>query len=219
MLQQVFKKVLKKIRLALVLLSLVMLSGYLFAEQSVSAAEKLQGYLQQMQTLEGSFQQLTLDARGQRLQEAEGTMLLAKPGRFYWSTDLPYPQVLVSNGKTLWVFDPDLEQVTIQTLDERSTQSPAIILSGEASDLTKHFSINATETGKRVVFDLIPLQQDSLFEELSLDFVEGRISALQLTDSLGQKTRVDLTITQFNQPLDNQIFEFEVPENVDVIQE
>lgn len=219
MLQQVFKKVLKKIRLALVLLSLVMLSGYLFAEQSVSAAEKLQGYLQQMQTLEGSFQQLTLDARGQRLQEAEGTMLLAKPGRFYWSTDLPYPQVLVSNGKTLWVFDPDLEQVTIQTLDERSTQSPAIILSGEASDLTKHFSINATETGKRVVFDLIPLQQDSLFEELSLDFVEGRISALQLTDSLGQKTRVDLTITQFNQPLDNQIFEFEVPPHVDVIQE
>ncbi|HKM15421.1 MAG TPA: outer membrane lipoprotein chaperone LolA [Marinospirillum sp.] len=212
------QKMFKKISLALMLLLLMMLSGHLFAEKS-DAAEKLQGYLQAMQTLEGHFKQLTIDARGQRLQEAQGSMRLAKPGRFYWSTEQPFPQVLVSNGTTLWVYDPDLEQVTIQTLDERSTQSPAIILSGEASDLTKHFSINATETGKRVVFDLIPLQQDSLFEELSLDFVEGRISALQLTDSLGQKTRVDLTITQFNQPLDNQIFEFEVPPHVDVIQE
>lgn len=203
----------KKISLLLVLL---MFTTSALAD---SAAEKLQGYLKQMQTLEGSFQQLTLDARGNRMQEAEGSVQLAKPGRFYWSTEQPFPQVLVSNGTTLWVYDPDLEQVTIQTLDERSTQSPAIILSGEASDLTKHFSINATETGKRVVFDLIPLQQDSLFEELSLDFVEGRISALQLTDSLGQKTRVDLTITQFNQPLDNQVFEFEVPPHVDVIQE
>ena len=203
----------KKISLLLVLL---MFTTSALAD---SAAEKLQGYLKQMQTLEGSFQQLTLDARGNRMQEAEGSVQLAKPGRFYWSTEQPFPQVLVSNGTTLWVYDPDLEQVTIQTLDERSTQSPAIILSGEASDLTKHFSINATETGKRVVFDLIPLQQDSLFEELSLDFVEGRISALQLTDSLGQKTRVDLIITQFNQPLDKQLFEFEVPPHVDVIQE
>ncbi|WP_051168316.1 outer membrane lipoprotein chaperone LolA [Marinospirillum minutulum] len=203
----------KKISLLLVLL---MLTTSALAN---SAAKKLQGYLKQMQTLEGSFQQLTLDARGNRMQEAQGSVQLAKPGRFYWSTEQPFPQILISNGITLWVYDPDLEQVTIQTLDKRATLSPAIILAGEATDLTKHFSISATETGKRVVFDLIPLQQDSLFEELSLDFVEGRINALQLTDSLGQKTRVDLTITQFNQPLDNQIFEFEVPPHVDVIQE
>lgn len=203
----------KKVSLVLMLLTF---TGTALAE---TAAEKLQGYLKQMQTLEGSFQQLTLDARGERMQEAEGTMLLAKPGRFYWSTEQPFPQVLISNGITLWVYDPDLEQVTIQTLDKRATQSPAIILSGEATDLTEYFSISATETGKRVAFDLIPLEQDSLFEELSLNFVEGRISSLQLKDSLGQKTRVDLTITQFNQPIDSQLFEFEVPDKVDVIQE
>ena len=204
---------LKKISLLLLLLTL---NGFAVAED---AAEKLQSYLKQMQTLEGNFQQLTLDARGERMQEAEGTMLLPKPGRFYWSTDLPYPQVLVSNGKTLWVFDPDLEQVTIQTLDERATQSPAVILTGDATDLSKHFTINFTASANRVVFNLTPIETDSLFEELSLYFVDERISALQLKDSLGQKTRVDLTITQFNQPIDNQLFEFEVPANVDVIQE
>lgn len=208
----------KKISLALALLALMTLSGHLFAEKS-DAAEKLQGYLQAMQTLEGHFKQLTIDARGQRLQEAQGSMRLAKPGRFYWRTELPYPQVLVSNGTKLWVYDPDLEQVTIQTLDERAAKSPAIILAGKASDLTKYFNISVSAEGKQVIFNLVPIEQDSLFEALSLHFMEGRISALQLEDSLGQKTRVDLTITQFNQPLDNQIFEFEVPENVDVIQE
>lgn len=203
----------KKAGLVLVLLTF---TSFALAE---TAAKKLQGYLKQMQTLEGSFEQLTIDGRGQRMQEAQGTMLLAKPGRFYWSTEQPYPQILVSNGKTLWVYDPDLEQVTIQPIDERAAKSPAIILAGETSDLTKNFTISYTGSGDNLVFDLIPLSQDSLFEELSLEFTQGRISSLQLKDSLGQKTRVDLTITQFNQPLDNQLFEFEVPANVDVIQE
>ncbi|GLR63115.1 outer membrane lipoprotein chaperone LolA [Marinospirillum insulare] len=207
------KSMLKKISLMLVLLAFTSLA---LAE---SAAEKLQGYLKQMQTLEGSFEQLTVDGRGQRMQEAQGTLLLAKPGRFYWSTEQPFPQVLISNGATLWVYDPDLEQVTIQTLDKQATQSPAIILAGEAKDLTQHFAIDFSVTGKRVVFNLIPLEADSLFEELSLHFVDERINALQLKDSLGQKTRVDLSISKFNQPIDKQLFEFEVPANVDVIQE
>ncbi|NLW04877.1 MAG: outer membrane lipoprotein chaperone LolA [Pseudomonadaceae bacterium] len=209
----------KKISFSLFLaLGLIVLSSGLSAATD-NPAKKLQGYLQQMQTLEGSFQQLTLDARGQRMQEAQGSMLLAKPGRFYWATEQPYPQILVSNGEKLWVYDPDLEQVTIRNLDERTTQSPAIILAGDASDLSKHFTISWVAKGDGVIFDLIPLQQDSLFEELSLHFVAGRISALQLKDSLGQKTRVDLSISKFNQPIDNQVFEFEVPANVDVIQE
>lgn len=206
-------------RISLLLLTLA-LTSLAFAENTAeTAAEELQGYLKQMQTLEGRFQQLTLDARGQRMQEAQGSLQLAKPGRFNWVTEQPYPQVLMSNGTTLWVYDPDLEQVTIQTLDKRSTQSPAIILAGEAKDLTQHFTITSTHSASQVVFNLVPLQEDSLFEALSLHFTDSRISALQLTDSLGQKTRVDLTITQFNQPLDKQHFEFTVPAHVDVIQE
>jgi len=202
----------KKTSLALILL---IVTGTVLAQ---SAAEKLQGYLQQMQTLEGNFQQLTLDARGERLQETQGSVQLAKPGRFYWSTEQPFPQMLISNGATLWVYDPDLEQVTIQTLDEQATQSPAIVLAGEAEDLSRYFAIDSFVAGESVVFNLVPLQEDSLFEELSLYFINERISALQLRDSLGQKTRVDLTITRFNQPLDNKLFEFEVPPGVDVIQ-
>lgn len=211
-----FKKISQ--RLFLILL-LMLLNSSLYAATADNAAKKLQGYLQKMQTLEGSFQQLTLDARGQRVQEAQGSMLLAKPGRFHWRTEQPYPQVLVSNGTRLWVYDPDLEQVTIRNLDARVTQSPALILSGEAADLSENFKISQVTQGERVVFDLVPIKEDSLFEVLSLHFIAGRINALQLEDSLGQKTRVDLTITQFNQPIDNQVFEFEVPANVDVIQE
>lgn len=197
----------------------LLLSGLAFSLQAADDVAKLQAYLQQLQSLEGSFEQLTLDARGQRLQEARGSMSLQKPGRFYWHTEKPYPQLLVSNGVTLWVYDPDLEQVTIQKLDQRMTNTPALILSGDAKDLTSHFDIQYVSHGKEEEFRMLPLGSDSLFEVLRLFFVDGRISALQLEDSLGQQTRVELTISAYNQPLDQKQFEFEPPTGVDVIQE
>ena len=201
------------------LFNALLLSGLAFSLQAAEDVAKLQAYLQQLQSLEGSFEQLTLDARGQRLQEARGTMSLQKPGRFYWHTEMPYPQLLVSNGETLWVYDPDLEQVTIQKMDQRMTNTPALILSGDARDLTSHFDIQHVSHGKEEEFRMLPLGSDSLFEVLRLYFVDGQISALQLEDSLGQQTRVELTIRTYNQPLDQKQFEFEPPSGVDVIQE
>jgi outer membrane lipoprotein carrier protein len=201
------------------LFNALLLSGLAFGLQAAEDVAKLQAYLQQLQSLEGSFEQLTLDARGQRLQEARGTMSLQKPGRFYWHTEMPYPQLLVSNGETLWVYDPDLEQVTIQKMDQRMANTPALILSGDAKDLTSHFDIQYVSHGKEEEFRMTPLGSDSLFEVLRLYFVDGQISALQLEDSLGQQTRVDLLINAYNQPLDQKQFEFEPPTGVDVIQE
>lgn len=202
------------------LLCALLLSGLAFVLQAADDdVAKLQAYLQQLQSLEGRFEQLTLDARGQRLQEAQGVMSLQKPGRFYWQTEQPFPQLLVSNGETLWVYDPDLEQVTIQKLDQRMAHTPALILSGEARDLARHFKISLRVNDREEAFLLRPVGHDSLFEVLRLYFVDGQIKALQLEDSLGQQTRVDLMISAYNQPLDQKRFEFEPPAGVDVIQE
>ncbi|SFX04097.1 outer membrane lipoprotein chaperone LolA [Marinospirillum alkaliphilum] len=200
----------------------LMISGLLLLAlplQADPAVKRLHDLLQQMQSLEGRFEQLTQDARGQRLQESSGVMRLQKPGRFFWETERPYPQVLVSDGSTLWVYDPDLEQVTVQALDQRVASTPALILSGESTDLTEHFRINQTRSGTDEEFRLVPRGADSLFEVLRLYFVDGRIRALQLEDSLGQSTRVELYIEQYNQPMAAHHFTFEIPAGVDVIQE
>ena len=184
-----------------------------------AAQRKLTTYLAELNSLEAGFEQQLQNSRGQRLQASEGEMRLLNPGRFYWETHQPFPEVLVSDGETLWLYDPDLEQVTVQALDQRLAATPALILSGDASDLTEHFSVSLQQVGHLDIFTLRPKAQDSLFEAMSLHFSEGQLQSLRLEDSLGQQTRVDLINPRFNQPLDIQAFEFVIPEGVDVIRE
>lgn len=190
-----------------------------FAVSATTPEAKLQGYLSELQSLEAGFEQKLLDARGQRLQQTEGEMRLLKPGRFHWETRNPFPEVLISDGKTLWLYDPDLEQVTIQPLDQRMASTPALILSGEATDLAEDFQVSHQQGADEEIFTLVPLAGDSLFEELQLYFQQGQITALRLEDSLGQQTRVDLVNPHYNQPLDPAGFEFVIPAGIDVIQE
>lgn len=198
-------------------LVLVFLAPALSAAQ---AEKQLQEYLAAIQSLEAGFEQQLVDARGQRLQKTEGDMRLLKPGRFYWETQSPFPEVLVSDGETLWLYDPDLEQVTIQKLDQRMAHTPALILSGETATLSYDFDISLQQkSDDEAVFTLKPLAGDSLFEQMTLYFKQGQLAWLELEDSLGQQTRVELINPRYNQPLDPAGFDFVIPENVDVIQE
>src|SRR5262245_30958888 len=96
-----------------------------------AATQRLSELLSKAQTMTARFSQLTLDGSGTRLQETSGQLSLKRPGLFRWHTDAPQEQLLISNGEKVWLFDPDLEQVTIQKLDQRLTQTPALLLSGD----------------------------------------------------------------------------------------
>lgn len=227
MLLQPLRNLIAKLGLHLILISSLILvslsySNQVQAQTQIPATTQLQQLLQQLQSLEGHFEQLTIDARGQRLHESQGQMRLAKPSKFYWETLNPYPQIVVSNGRQLWIYDPDLEQVSIQPLDTNLSNTPAIILTGQAQDLAQQFTINLSQdpnTDNTITFTLHPKQADSLFELLQLEFVNDKINALQLTDSLGQKTRIDLHLDNYNQPLPEAVFEFIPPAGVDILQE
>ncbi len=82
-----------------------------------ASVQRLTELLGKAQTIAGRFSQLTLDGSGTQLQETAGEMLLKRPGLFRWHTDEPMEQLLVSNGEKVWLYDPDLEQVTIQPMD------------------------------------------------------------------------------------------------------
>ncbi|WP_404419736.1 outer membrane lipoprotein chaperone LolA [Marinospirillum sp.] len=190
-----------------------------FGLSAASPESRLQGYLSELQSLEAEFDQKILDASGQRLQQTEGEMRLLKPGRFHWETRKPFPEVLVSDGQTLWLYDPGLEQVTVQQLDQRMAHTPALILSGETADLTEDFQVDYQKNSDEEVFTLVPRAGDSLFEKLQLFFQQGQITAISLEDSLGQQTRVDLINPRYNQPLSPSGFDFVIPDDIDVIQE
>ena len=183
------------------------------------AVSRLTEMLNKAQTITGRFSQLTLDGSGTQLQETSGELSLKRPGLFRWHTDAPMEQLLVSNGEKVWLYDPDLQQVTIQTLDQRLTHTPALLLSGDVSKISENFDISHKEGGDVVDFILKPKAKDTLFDTLRLSFRNGVINDMQLIDSVGQRTNILFLGIKMNQAIDTAQFNFKVPEGADVIQE
>ncbi|GLZ86939.1 outer-membrane lipoprotein carrier protein [Metapseudomonas resinovorans] len=183
------------------------------------AIGRLTEMLNKAQTITGRFSQLTLDGSGTQLQETSGELSLKRPGLFRWHTDAPMEQLLVSNGEKVWLYDPDLQQVTIQTLDQRLTHTPALLLSGDVSKISENFEITHKEGGDVVDFILKPKAKDTLFDTLRLSFRNGVINDMQLIDSVGQRTNILFLGVKMNQAIDTAQFNFKIPEGADVIQE
>lgn len=183
------------------------------------AVQRLTELLNQAQTINARFSQLTLDGSGTQLQETAGQLALKRPGLFRWHTDAPMEQLLVSNGEKVWLYDPDLQQVTIQTLDQRLTHTPALLLSGDVSKIRENFEISHKEGGNVVDFILKPKSKDTLFDSLRLSFRNKVLNDMQLIDSIGQRTNILFLNVQMNEPQDDAQFTFEIPAGADVIQE
>lgn len=202
----------------LLLAALSISSCSVLADEDASA-QRLTALLDQAQTISARFSQLTLDGSGTQLQETAGQLVLKRPGLFRWHTDAPMEQLLVSNGEKVWLYDPDLEQVTIQTLDKRLTHTPALLLSGDVSEIQENFAISHQEGGNVVDFMLKPKSKDTLFDSLRLSFRSGVLNDMQLIDSIGQRTNILFLGVKMNETVDDSLFSFEIPEGADVIQE
>ncbi|NQD91566.1 outer membrane lipoprotein chaperone LolA [Pseudomonas sp. CrR25] len=203
----------------MLLLAVLSLSSLTALADDEAAVQRLTQLLNQAQTITARFSQLTLDGSGTQLQETAGQLALKRPGLFRWHTDEPMEQLLVSNGEKVWLYDPDLEQVTIQTLDQRLTHTPALLLSGDVSKIRENFEISYKEGGSVVDFTLKPKAKDTLFDNLRLSFRSGVLNDMQLIDSIGQRTNILFLNVQMNEALDDGQFSFDIPPNADVIQE
>ncbi|WP_422673425.1 outer membrane lipoprotein chaperone LolA [Billgrantia tianxiuensis] len=182
-------------------------------------ADRLTRMLEPLQTYEASFEQLILDGSGERLQQANGHMWLSRPGKFRWEVDAPYQQEVISDGSEVYLYDPDLEQVTVQALDQRVTHTPALLLSGSARELTESYEVSRQQQGGSETFRLVPKARDTLFEELQMTFNNERLAALQMIDSTGQETVIEFRDIRTNHTIDESRFAFQIPDGADVIRD
>lgn len=201
------------------LFGLILFVGVTHAQEQQTAVEKLTALLADAHTIDADFTQLTLDSSGVRIQETLGHMSLKRPGKFTWHTQEPMQQELVSDGKTVWLYDPDLMQVTVQKLDERMTHTPALLLSGDMAQIEESFVVEFQQNRSVVDFVLTPKAKDTLFDRLRLSFRDGLINDMQLEDAVGQKTTLYFFSLKMNTEMDDSLFQFSVPEGVDVIEE
>jgi outer membrane lipoprotein carrier protein len=199
------------------------LAGLLLAV-SLSAAgadsqTPLDKYLAGMRTLRSEFTQTVTDGRGERVQEANGKLLIVRPGRFRWEltpAGNPNAQLMIADGKNLWFYDPDLEQVSVKPATVL-TATPASLLSG-AGDIRALFTVSAA--GRRDGFDwvkVVPKQGDADFREAQLGFGMSELRRMVLKDKLGQTVRLDFHASERNAPVTEAEVNFAPPAGADVI--
>jgi outer membrane lipoprotein carrier protein len=177
----------------------------------------LDGYLTEMATMRAEFRQILLDEHQQIVQNASGVLAIKRPGQFRWDYFEPYKQLVLSDGDRLWLYDADLEQVTVKELNATLATTPAMLLSGDAA-ITDGFSLlEAGQFGEVFWMTLEPREHDTDFRNISLGFVDGELQLMELEDSLDQVTRIILQSVEKNPDLDDRIFEFTPPEGADVI--
>lgn len=190
------------------------------ANATRDAAEQLSSLLRSYETYQADFIQIVVNENGSEVQETRGSLKAKRPGLFYWETGAPLSQFIVSDGETVEVYDPDLEQVTIHSLDERVQTTPALLLSGEVGNLNESYEVSVRDLGQSTrEFTLIPRSADSLFTSLRLSFYDGELQEMRMQDSLSQMSILSFDGIELNRSIDNSAFRLDYPEGVDVIRD
>jgi outer membrane lipoprotein carrier protein len=184
------------------------------------AVARVAQYLAGVRTLSASFVQVVRDREGRITERATGSFSLARPDRFRWDYRDPYEQLIVADGKRLWLYDADLQQVTVRSLEEGLGSTPALLLSGAGRLEDSFGSLRVERDGDWTWCRLKPLATTSDFEVVSLALASGgELAAMELADKLGQTTRIDFSGLTRNGQVDDRLFRFEPPPGADVIGE
>jgi len=182
----------------------------------VAAALRVEGFLAQLSSLRAEFRQTVSDTHGRVLEQAEGKVSLARPGRFRWDYRVP-EQVIVSDGTTIWLYDVELAQVTVRAAGEALAGTPTMLLAGEG-DLNADFEI--TDAGHQDGLDwsrLTPRRTDGDFREVRLGFAGRDLKRMTFLDRLGQTTELEFFRLERNPRFDSSLFRFEPPPGADVV--
>ena len=184
-----------------------------------ASIEMLKAFLQQTTSGKARFAQIVVDKNLKQLQQATGTMQFARPGKFRWEYDKPYEQIIVGDGSKLWIYDKDLNQVTVRKLDKALGGSPAALLAG-SNEIEKIY--NLTNRGSQEGLDwleAVPKSKENTFERIRLGFSQSGLEAMELRDQFGQTTIIKFAALERNPKLAPDQFKFVPPKGADVITE
>jgi len=195
-----------------------------FGITSVSAsgedpAAQLNQLMEKMNSISGDFTQIITDDEQEVVEENDGNFILKRPGFFRWHIAPPFEKVIVSNQQSIWTYDPDLEQVVVETVSDQLLQSPMTLLSGDLDKIKANFTVTVLESSKNgeQQFQLIPTAEDGAFNKMLIKFKDQRLSGMVLYSALGETQSYVFSSLEFNKAVDDSAFKFVPPADVDVL--
>ena len=197
--------------------SRIILGILILTLSSAVNAKTIKEYLGHVKTLSAKFEQFVFNDSTDKPDKTFGHIYVASPDKFRLEYDKPYKQVYVADGKRLWSYDEDLEQVTIKKQQDMLTNSPAIVLS-DPTNISTAYVVKAQGIKNGIDwFYLTPRSADSGFDHVRLGFAGSNLYSMELYDSFGQKTELQFTELQYNIKFSADKFHFIPPKGVDVI--
>ena len=208
-----------KTTLATLLAATLAASAFATGAAHAAALDQFKAFVAGTKSAKGEFtqQQVRKSANGKATPASSGSFVFARPGKFIWNYQKPYEQLLQADGDQLYIYDKDLNQVTVKKLGNALGSSPAAILFG-SNDLEKNFTLS--EAGARDGLEwlnAVPKARDTTFEQISIGLRDGIPQAMELKDTFGQTSLLKFTNFQRNPSLGAQQFKFEIPKGADVI--
>jgi outer membrane lipoprotein carrier protein len=204
-------------RLIITLAAIVAALGTAFPA-AASGLDQLRSFLEGTKSARGAFSQSVIAKSGRKPQQSAGIFAMARPGKFRWSYEVPYPQLLVSDGKTFWSYDPELKQAVSKKLGQALGASPAALLAG--GDLEKTFELRDGGVGDGLEFaEATPKQSEASFTRIRIGLRDNLPVSMEIHDNFGQVTRLVFTQFERNPPVDPAIFRFVPPKGADVVGE
>jgi len=199
------------------LLLVLALSG---VAQAATGRQKLDAFFKGLKTMRAEFVQKVLDKDQRVKEQSEGVMYLSRPGHFRLEYTKPYSQLYVADGQKLWMYDKDLEQVTVRPQADTLGSTPALLLSGGVP-LDRDFNIKdlGVHEGGLTWLELTPKKKDPTFSDIRLALDKDGVRAMQMTDNFGQITRMYFTSIERNPAISPDRFRFTPPPGVDVVGE
>lgn len=197
---------------------LLMMSSFAMAA-TASATDALGSLLDSFQGLTARFQQTTYGTQHRVLQQASGEMAISRPDKFRWNTLMPNKQLIIMDGKSIWVYDVDLEQASVRPITKNQGQTPAMLLSGSTQQIQKYYRIQWAKPAEShiMAFTLTPIQKDGLFRSLTMTFQDQSLTSMVFHDNLGQLINISFTQVIKNPRIAAKQFQFKPPKGIDVI--
>jgi len=198
---------------------MVCLSGLISAPLLAGpATDRLNAFFAKKGAMRAEFVQTVQGAAFVQPEESRGTLLMQRPGKFRWDYRLPYEQQIIADGKQLWIYDVDLEQVIVKPLDKALGDTPALLLSGDG-EIAQRFDIRELpDRGDGLLWvQLLPKQADTGFTTVKLGFDQQYLHSMELVDGFEQITKLTFTNVETGIQLPADTFDFVPPRGVDVI--
>jgi len=180
------------------------------------AEQRLRSALKNMDNLSAEFKQTLRDEDKKIVQQSRGTLALQRPGKFAWNYIDPYEQRIIADGSELWIYDVELEQVTVKPMDEGLSNAPIMILMKQ-SDVTQEFTVS--EVGQRKFLywvELKPNASDLEYTTIFIGLEDDSVRAMELQDQFGQSTQIVFENLRLGVVHNPATFKFVPPPGVDV---